>query len=348
MREINYITINEEVGKYLSYIENTFLYRNLPLFFQKTNQIVEQCDLLEEPIPDRENKLDLIEGLNEVESYLKGIDPDLGTDFWQKINNGVIELRLDEEEENRSYGCWCHTASENIERKEEGKEMTVSEVPKFLIDIDQSPVNYEMLASLVHEYFHSIYNTKKPTEESLTFRELPSIFYELDFLKEHQEEDSQGLKDALLMRYNDTIRTARSHLDHFVLLAKKKDEGVLDEHSYKIGKIRCPEKRWESTIEKINQEIIDKKKSPNPERTSVYLLAAPLAYHLIEQEDPTMKHKMYQFIDKIHQDPPYESLSVLGFRAGTIENLDFGKEMNDMKKEVEILSQKEKTSAHNK
>jgi len=349
MEWINFIKINEACEEYLKEHTNN-LYMQLTTMYAVKAMQLEKCSSLE--IKNKEEKeIDLLAGLDLICEYLNELNPSLKEEFQNQVRNGQIEINYTDEDvwlEEKTKGNWCknhHPENDIVEEQNEVKHHTR---PYSLIDIDNKKTTYSLLATMVHEFFHTPIvkdkngNIKTNIAEALS--EMISIYYEFNFVKKMIEKgiDKSFFLTVYTKRYENTTekKELEFFLDQTAFLYKKMTEEVLDESSYKIGTVTCRKEAYldlcKNASSFLEREEKKEEKAPlfNAHTFAPYILGAPLAYHLSCRTDPNMPQKMLGFIEEINSLPLSLSLSIIDLSLSKIDHLNYTNIMENMKEEI--------------
>ncbi len=182
-----FIKLNEESEKYLEENYNNLYTRNLYIYAQKANQL-SGCTPLEK-IDIEEPYIDLLEGIELVCHYLKGLNPILEKSFMTMFTNGQLEINYTDEDiwlEEKTKGSWCCNKN-NKKILEDRKDISIHTIPLSLINIDNKKTSFPLLAKIIHEFFHTLIakdkNGNRTTVKAVAITEMISIYYEFDFVK---------------------------------------------------------------------------------------------------------------------------------------------------------------------
>lgn len=341
-----FIKLNEECEKYLATYQNNFYIKNLELYGRITNQLL-ACTPLKNKNID-EVYIDLLEGIELICTYLKEINPYLPKKLIELFTNGQLEINYTDEDiylEEKTKGSWCHNNHQSYRKiKEEKDEIMIRETPLSLIDIDNKKTTYSLLATIVHEFFHTLIakdkNKNKETNIANTFSEMISIYYEFDFCKKmiQMGYPKDYFLETYYHRYNDTTdkKELANFQDQTVWIYKKITEEVLDDISYKTGRITCKKEVYEKLMDKTTT-FFEKNKEQELFTThqfAPYIIGSPLAYYLSCSPDPKMPYKMLDFVEEINTLPFLKSLSKIDLSLAQIKHLNYQIIMENMYQEI--------------
>lgn len=339
MKLNDYMDLNDEIDEYLDSIKGSFFLQNISFFINKSIEIKEKCV----PFLDKNKQvmsidagpdtvsLDFVQGIEYVEEYLHQLNPMLEADFKEKLSNGVINFSFTDK------GNLEDNYLEKVNFDTDVSFYNDKNMPDTLININHEKSTYSTFCTLVHEYFHTVYDArdvhgKIQNWKTSALTELASIFFEFDFIKFMNQKGipREYFSYDFYSRYQDTVVGVLEEIDTQILLYKKITEGVIDEDSYKIGKYQMEQEQYQKMMAYYKQDDLDL----DPEYMSHYLVASPLAYYLSLQNDPQMPQKMLDLKKEINTLSILESLQKVGLNDSKIEQLNFGDIMNQMKTEV--------------
>ncbi len=355
MEKIDYITLNEILEEYLEKHQATVYCNHLFYFFDLSNEIQRKCS----PFCDEEGrilsfkiynfqsqKVDLIEGMSLIEKYLENIGEDLRIDFIKKLRNGQIEIHYQEDESEEILEDGFMRIKKEIETCKKDEWVNIQAQPSSLIDVKNEKTSYRMLMILLHEYIHSVILDKKKNEQEkeIFLQEFYAIYFELDFLKYLREHGlpQEEYMNHLFERYQATIIDNLSLIIFSCFLFKKQEEGVIDQESYHLGKIRTDERTYQLDA----QVILDKDKKNklvNPSSYAEYVFGTALAYYLIQKEDATQTKRVIQ---SMKEDTKGKIVEALGITFYELEPFNLKKSLFEMRQEILENTKEEYKQGH--
>jgi len=347
MDQIDFIKINETCEDYLTNYKDNFYVQNLSFYFKKAKKLLD-CPPLEKIII-KEKHIDLLEGIHLIYEYLDELKPELAEKFIIELKNGQVQINYTDEDiwlEEKISGCWCHNQNKKARRVEQinEEEICIHSIPLSLIDIDNKETVYSLLPLIVHEFFHSIITIDKngayETNITSTLTEMISIYFEQNFIQKMVQKgyEKENFLTTYCNRYNNTTdkKQLKSFLDQTFFLLKKKEEGVIDEVSYKTGNITCSKEYFESIGKQATKQLNNKTMSFNAHKMAPYLLGAPLAYYLSCSTDQHMPQKMLDFAEEINSIPLPQSLRKIDLTLFKLVEMNDKEIMNNMRQEISL------------
>ncbi len=372
MEDLDFILINEELQNYIHAIENSdhhFYIDNLELFLMIAKQLQRATVLKHE---ESNYRITLLECIDYTTKYLEQLDPNLAKIFTKDISTGRVNFNDSNDDFDSKSDIYdtmrgrnqTYRDNNNVHIIEENNRYTViNQIPKSFINIESAVESYDLIRALTHEFMHTYNRTDLDyTSNFLLFDELVSIYFEFDFMNYMYK---QGYpKDLFLntniFRYNDIISDILNFIENTKLLLKIKKEGVLDQHSFNLEKMKPNERKlFLDNLHNLNDLVKEREQKRQLNHISLpednlifyyhiyskYIFGAPLAYYLSKSNDSQMPHKVLNLLKNMNKESLSDSLEHIDLSINDIRHLDFGQIVRNMK--MEIIETRIKSNRNN-